>query len=158
MIIQRFKNIACHLINTYMKYMPFIVLIFVSCTKQNATDSYKNAYASSNAIQEKWNIITDSFYSGVGIGNHLTAYVGKNGDYFDFKNDGNIYVKEDTGFDTLSYHLIFDSTIIIESFGLTLNGIPDTSRLILTDHSASIISPEEITPGGIFERRIYLSK
>ena len=104
------------------------------------------------------NLITDSSYSGAGISNHLTVYVGKSDDYFDFRTDGYVYTKEGTGYDTLSYQLLSYSEIIIESFGLKFNGVPDISQLTVTSDTLNISSPEDITPGGIFKRTIHLSR
>jgi len=110
-------------------------------------------------ILGNWNIETDSTFQGVGLNNHAVNYVGIPGDYFDFRNDGNVYIKESKTFDTLSYKLISDTSIIIKSFGVIQNGIPEISHITnLSAYHASIFAPIELTSGGKFGRTVRLYK
>jgi hypothetical protein len=111
------------------------------------------------SLVEKWNIVTDSTYAGAGISNHPVDYIGQPGDYFDIRTDGHIYTKEGAVLDTLSYTLVSDTTIIIQPFGLGVNGVPPTSHITnLTSNSVNIASVEFATPGGLFGRRVSLSR
>lgn len=127
--------------------LPFIALFSISCKKGVAT-----------GIVGQWSIITDSGFSGVGVNNHEVIYNGRPGDYFDFRSDGLLYIKEGAALDTLPYKLFSDSTLYIQSFGLILNGVPPTDTLRLTSSAARISTPLALTPGGEFGRTVDLSR
>jgi hypothetical protein len=110
-------------------------------------------------ITGKWNLVSDSTYVGVGLNNHLVTFQGQPGDYFDFRTDGHVYTKEATVLDTLTYQLTSNTTIIISSFGVTLNGVPETSYIrVLTAHNLAIDAPRVVTPGGVGGRKLKLSR
>jgi len=110
------------------------------------------------SIFNKWNIVSDSTFTGVGVTNHAVNYAGQPGDYFDIRPNNIIYTKEGAVLDTLTFSSLTDSTIVISSFGITLNGVPDASHFKFSTNSMNIVSPEIATPGGIFGRRVTLSK
>ena len=71
-------------------------------------------------IVAKWELVNDSaIYHNTPEG-FTTNYKGQPGDYFDFRDNGKCYTKEGKVYDTLSYHLITDSTANIQNFGLNL--------------------------------------
>jgi hypothetical protein len=110
-------------------------------------------------IIRNWNIVSDSTFVGVGSNNHPVAYIGQPGDYFDFTTNGTIYTKEGAVLDTLSYKLLSDTSIVIGAFGITLNGVAETSRITnLTVHSLVIKAPIVATYGGTFGRKISLNR
>jgi hypothetical protein len=53
-------------------------------------------------VLTKWSIVDDSAFSGVGLNNHPVNYTGQKGDYFDFRADGNLYIKEGSTLDTFT--------------------------------------------------------
>lgn len=107
----------------------------------------------------KWGIISDSSYKGVGINNHLVVYNGQAGDYFDFRADGTLYIKEGSLLDTLSYQLISAKEIAITIFGATINSSSPVSHITtLNAHFATIASDKLVTPGGIIENTIKLKR
>ena len=110
------------------------------------------------SIFHNWNIVSDSSYAGVGITNHPVAYIGQPGDYFDVTTKGVIYTNEGGVLDTLTYRLMSDSTIVVSSFGITLNGVPATSHYSFTANVMGISTPIIATPGGLFGRKITLSR
>ncbi|HEY4322773.1 MAG TPA: hypothetical protein VGN20_02275 [Mucilaginibacter sp.] len=111
-----------------------------------------------SSLVGKWNVVSDSTFVGVGVNNHPVDYHGQPGDYFDFRTDGHVYTKEGTAFDTLSYSIVSNTGIIIQSFGLTVNGVPETSNVTLTANNAVIDAPTFFTPGGAFGRKVTLSR
>jgi len=130
-----------------------IISFLISCKK-----NFVSADASNKGILGKWNIVSDSTSSGVGLANHAVSYAGQPGDYFDFINDSVIYTREGSVLDTLSYSLTSDTTIIISSFGITLNGILQPCEINdLTEHSLTI-APDINTPGGVFGRKLSLHR
>lgn len=130
----------------------FIIFFLIYCRKDSVSANDMNP-----TILGKWDILNDSVFVGVGISNHQESYIGQTGDYFDFRMDGFIYTKEGTNLDTLSYSLTSDTTIIIASFGLIGNGVPEISHITnLTAHSVTISAPTAITPGGEFGRKVIL--
>jgi len=105
------------------------------------------------------NIVYDSTYSGVGSANREVNYCGQAGDYFNFVNDSIIYTKEGSALDTLNYRFTSSNTIIISSFGIILNGVPETSQIInLTSNNLIIVAPVMPTPAGAFGRKVGLSR
>ena len=135
----------------------FIVLALVSCTKNSAV--IRSAYTGDITIMGKWNLVSDSTFAGVGAGNHAVNYTGQSGDYVDFNNDGNVYIKEGSNVNVYAYHNVSDTSLIIESFGITLNGVPETCLIekLTIDH-ATISAPWVYTPGGTFGRTVTLSR
>lgn len=131
-----------------------VALIFVitSCKKELQSNSV--------SISGKWNVLNDSSFAGVGLGNHAVNYSGQPGDFFDFKPDGYLYIKEGSNTNKLSYTVTSDTTVVIDSFGgVTIDGVSNTSFITnLTAHSVTIIAPFLATPGGIFGRRVSLAR
>ncbi|HEX3767852.1 MAG TPA: hypothetical protein VHT72_05710, partial [Puia sp.] len=114
-----------------------------------------------------WNLVNDSAFKGAGLSNRMVDYTGEAGDYFNFSTNGYVYTKEKTMLDTLTYSMISDTSIIITSFGLIVNGVPDTSIITgLKDNNGSrvivqtivIESHLSITPGGEFWRKVTLTR
>lgn len=131
-----------------------ITFFLISCEKNSLSANDIHA-----TLLKKWNILNDSTIIGVGVNNHWVNYVGQTGDYFDFRTDGYIYIREGTILDTLSYNLTSDTTILIASFGIILNGVPEISRITnLTAHGVTIKAPLVITPGGEFGRKVNLTR
>jgi hypothetical protein len=124
----------------------FLVFFVLACSKGTMTGHLSGG----------WNIVVDSSYAGVGLNNHLVVYNGFPGDYFEFAANDSVYTKEGSVLDTLRYTFLADSVhIIISGFGLD----PDTS--VISDHTATsmvITSTVFATPGGIFWRKVVLSK
>jgi hypothetical protein len=111
------------------------------------------------SIFAKWNVVSDSTYTGVGITNHAVNYAGQPGDYFDFRTNGTLYTREGAVLDTLNFSFVSNTQIIIVGFGLIANGIPATSHITnFTAHSITIASPIALTPGGVFGRKVTLSR
>jgi hypothetical protein len=110
------------------------------------------------SIAGRWNIVSDSSYTGVGINNHEVTYIGQYGDYYEFTTNGILYTKEGAALDTLRYTLAGDSLITIQSLAIT-NGIPQPGRIrTFTAHSLVIYGPYLLTPGGIFGSTVSLSR
>ena len=131
--------------------------LIISCSKSSNGLITTKSPGSNSAILHTWNIVYDSTYSGVGAGNHLVTYKGKAGDYFDFNSDGNLYIREGANGSTVSYTVINDTTLIISTFGITINGIPDSTYITgLDDHHATLLTPFFATPGGTFGRKVQL--
>ncbi len=134
--------------------ITLITFLLISCNKNSLCANDIHA-----TILKKWNILNDSTFIGVGANNHPVNYAGQTGDYFDFRTDGYIYVREGSILDTLSYSLTSDTTILIASFGIILNGVPEISRITnLTEHGVTINAPLVATPGGVFWRKVDLTR
>ncbi len=131
-----------------------ITFFLISCEKNSLSANDIQA-----TLLKKWNILNDSTFIGVGVNNRPLNYAGQTGDYFDFRTDGYIYIREGTILDTLSYSLTSDTTILISSFGIISNGVPEISRITnLTAHGVTIKAALVITPGGVFGRKVNLTR
>ena|ERR1700729_67127 len=133
------------------------ILLCIACKKQGLPMCCV-ANPPEVSIFHQWNIVTDSTYTGVGINNHQVVYVGQPGDYFDFETNGVVHMKEGGVLDTLTYQTLSDTTMIVSSFGITLNGVPATSHFSFTANTMHISAPTIATPGGVFGRKISLSR
>ena len=133
-----------------MKYASiFFLIIFlysvvISCKKDQ-----------DGVIAGKWSLVNDSVIVGVGPHIGTKNYIGVAGDYFDFRTDGNVYVKEGAKLDTLSYKIIFAKRILISPFGW---GGATSDITKLTAHNATIHAPNIISPGGYDERFVNLTR
>ena len=131
-----------------------ITFFLISCKKSSLSANDTQAI-----ILKKWNLLNDSTFIGVGLNNHPVNYTGQPGDYFDFKTDGYLYIKEGQLLDTLSYTLTSDTTILIASFGIIFNSVPEIVHITnLGTHRVTINTPFILTPGGIFGRKVNLTR
>lgn len=125
-----------------------IAIFITSCKKYSVSDENSNA-----TVLGKWNIVTDSAYTGLAFHENKVYYAGKLDDYFDFRNDGKLYSKEGATLDTATYQLTSDTTILIASFGFPAGRITN-----LTTHHANINFFSGLTPDGFWWRRVSLSR
>ena len=136
-----------------MKYLFALFAVAI----MSLTNCKKDDTAS---IVGNWSLINDSVYSNVGIYSTAHNYKGLNSDYFYFSDDGWLYVKEDSLFDTLNYRLLSNNRIIIDSISIVENGEYMPSNITtLTAHKASLaMVPGVQNPGGIYARYINLRR
>jgi hypothetical protein len=156
--------------------LPLVTLSFLAFLL-NFTACTKSAKSSLSTENEQlgagdWNLVSDSTFEGIAQNNHPVDYTGQPGDYFSFTTDGHVYTSEGGVLDTLTYTLVSASHIIISDFGAFLNGVPDTSTITglganslttnngtnTTTQTIVIESPFFPTPGGIFWRKVTLSR
>jgi hypothetical protein len=138
------------------------LLYLTACTKSDSS-SNQNKPA---GLTGNWNLVNDSAFEGAGLSSRMD-YTGEAGDYFNFSTNGYVYTKENTKLDTLIYSMVSDTSIIISSFGLIDNGVPDTSIITgLKDNNGSRVTVQtieieshlSIIPGGEFWRKVTLSR
>ena len=79
-------------------------------------------------------------------------YIGKPGDYFDFRNDGKLYLKESLEMDTLAYQLLPGNMIRIQGFGSAPGG--ESTITLLSKSRATIQTPP---PGGEWATRVMVN-
>jgi hypothetical protein len=142
-----------------------ILLFFIitGCNKlgavhpTNGTNSLNDD--NSKGLVSKWQIVNDSIANSMVRVSALTSnYVGVAGDYFDFRADGFCYTKEGNIYDTLAYQLVSPQSIILQKFGLNINGVTEASNLTQTGTTAIITTQNMLTPGGTFFRVVNLKK
>jgi len=141
-----------------------VLLYLMACRKTTVSPPYPTETA---GLTGMWHLVTDSTFKGAGASNHPVDYTGEAGDYFDFDTNGYVYTKENIVLDTLTYRLVSDTTMVISDFGIILNGVDDTSTitglstnngLALAAQTIVIESPFFPTPGGVFWRKVTLSR
>jgi hypothetical protein len=142
-----------------------IVLFFIipGCNKLGAVHptNGNNSLNDGNSIGpvSKWQIVNDSIANSMVRTFALTSnYVGVAGDYFDFRTDGFCYTKEGSTYDTLAYQLVSPQSIILQKFGLIINGVTEASNFTQNSNTASITTQNMLTPGGTFFRVVNLKK
>jgi hypothetical protein len=129
----------------------FLIAGLFSCTKTTGVEKAQ--------IIGKWGIKNDSLASGIGPNVTVKNYLGTAADYFDFRADNKLYIKEGTTLDTSAYKVLSDSTIVINSFGITFNGVPQTSKIKSpTANSVTIFTPFAVNPGAYYLRTVNLRR
>src|SRR5476649_2744188 len=98
-----------------MKFYNLLIALFVfSCL----ASCKKSGESGPVTLVAKWNLVNDSTASGGALASPLTKtnYVGVPGDYFDFRADGKLYIKEGAKYDTLTYNTTSGDSVIINNF------------------------------------------
>ena len=116
-----------------MKFYNFLIVLFVffclaSCKKSGDSGPV--------TLTAKWRLVNDSAAFGEAYITK-TNYVGVPGDYFDFRADGKLYIKEGAKYDTLAYNMVAGDSVIINTFNV--NNYPDVIKPF-TAHNATIYS------------------
>ena len=120
-----------------MKFCYLLIAIFVffwlaSCKKSGDTGQV--------TLIAKWHLVNDSTAYGGALAAPLTKtnYIGLPDDYFDFRADGKLYIKEGAKYDTLAYNnTAAGDSVIINNFNY--NNYPSVIKP-LTSHNATIYS------------------
>lgn len=147
--------------NIIYLYILAALAASASCKKSNSNSEPLHSHPAIASIAGKWSLVKDSSFSAIGVGNFGTVqeYIGQPDDYWDFRTDAKVYIKEGSKLDTLGYKVVTDSTITINTFGWTMNGAATTSTIQpLTFANAVIHSANLLTPGGVYVRTLFLKK
>jgi len=126
------------------------IVVLFTCKKSATTMTF--------TLTGKWNLVSDSLSNGIGPNVTQKYYTGGAGDYFDFRTDNKLYLKEGSTLDTLAYSLPSDSTVVISSFGITFNGVPETNNLKVLANTGTISTPFVVNPGGYYRRVVHLTR
>jgi hypothetical protein len=121
-----------------MRFYNLLIALFVfSCL----ASCKKSGDAGPVTLVAKWSLVNDSTAFGGALASPLIKknYVGVPGDYFDFRADGKLYIKEGAKYDTLAYNMNMTAgdSVIINNFNY--NNYPSVIKPI-TAHNASIYS------------------
>jgi len=157
---------------TYMRLFLTVALIFATTME---IISCKKGF--SNSIVGKWSIVKDStflaearpFYNA-GPG---SIYTGVKGDYYDFRPDGYLYIKEGTYSDTLTYNVSSGSQVnliyntyntVSDSLGNIISQTHPTKSYSIVNLSAtnltisSNLTSNILTPVGYPSNKLELKK
>jgi hypothetical protein len=177
---------------------PYLLLMFISavaivgCKKYtpspdspangNSSTSTSTTQANSSLTSKilgKWNLVKDTTSSVVQSVSKQTGtfiwyittklYAGQAEDYFDFRADGFVYIRENGISDTMSYKMTTDTTVVFGKSGGyyiaesgTSTAIPTPPNVInpFTDHSACINYTFGVGPAGSgpLSRAVYLQR
>jgi hypothetical protein len=140
-----------------------LFLIITSCNKLGAVHPMSGTNSlndgNSTGFVSKWQLVNDSTANSMLRTSALTSnYIGVAGDYFDFRTDGFCYTREGKTYDTIAYQLVSPQSIIIQKFGLNINGVTEASNLTQTNTTATITTQNMLTPGGTLFRVVNLKK
>lgn len=123
--------------------------------------------SSAITLTGQWKLVKDSVTYSDGNGQNGVSsdvYNGKTADYFEFTNDGKLYIQENDAIDTANYTINTDKSITVNY--LVYNGVPVNSYgsnvvnfqpVNLTGTSVTLIS-SLVSPGGIQNRTINLKR
>ena len=107
----------------YLLTALFVISCFASCKKTGEA-------AGPVTLVGKWNLVNDSTAYGESYITK-TNYVGVPGDYFDFRTDGKVYIKEGDKHDTLTYNMVARDSVVINTFNV--NNYPDVIKPFSAD-------------------------
>jgi len=133
-------------------------LWFFSCTKEQASTLKAVLPTAQESSIGKWGVVNDSTFVGVGQNNHLSGYEGVSGDYFDFRADSNLYIREGSNFDTLRFSILPNHQLYINGFyNYGPHVLTDTINIVnFTGYYMKLQGLEFPTPGGIEGRFVNL--
>lgn len=162
----------------------FVIMVFESCKKDSATldnntlliaNSNKDTISSSASIVGIWKILKDSFFvvdAPAFFKTHDSSYIGVATDYYNFRQDGSLYIKEGNVSDTLAYEILPNNQVnfiyntyitITDSVGnsiqtkykkaFTITTLIETNLTMSSNISSDILSPE-----GYFANKLKLTK
>jgi hypothetical protein len=136
-----------------------IILLFsvlTACTKPGCDPGMMNG---SMSLSGKWQLVQDSISnSWLKTAPVITNYIGASGDYFDFRSDGFCYTKEGDAYDTLAYKQVSSKSIIMQNFGLVINGATEASVVTQTSTTADITTQNILSPSGTIFREVKLKR
>ena len=139
--------------------LPAIILllsILTACTKPGCDPGMMNG---SMSLSGKWQVVQDTISnSWLKTAPVITNYTGAAGDYFDFRSDGFCYTKEGDAYDTLAYKQVSSKSVILQNFGLVINGTTETSVITQTGTAVSITTQNILSPSGTIFREVKLTK
>ena len=132
----------------------FVLTGLVSCTKTNQSPAVLNS------IVGKWNVVKDSLAWGVGPNLTISYYVGKSGDYFNFRTNNKVYIKEGTSLDSSVYQVMSDSTVVLNIYAERYNAISLVSKMTFVPDGVTLRTPSVFVsnPGSYYLRIINLRK
>jgi len=141
--------------------LPAIVIIILfsvitGCGKIGCDPANMNG---SMSLSGKWQLVQDTISnSWLKTSAVNTNYTGVAGDYFDFRSDGFCYTKEGNAYDTLSYQQVSSKSIILQNFGLAINGATEASVVTQTSTTANISTQNILSPAGTIFREVKLTR
>ncbi|MDB5023903.1 MAG: hypothetical protein JWP78_1658 [Mucilaginibacter sp.] len=152
-------------------------LVKASPKSSDSASSVQNSFGSLNIsttvdpahLIGKWSLVKDSTSWCIGADTviHSNNYWGTADDYFDFRSDGKCYIKEKSCYDTMTFKMPTDTSVIFgKSNGYQVSNtgvwtpIPTPPNKInpFTDRDAKITYTSLAGPGGITGRTVYLKK
>jgi hypothetical protein len=133
-----------------LKYPSIIVsclmfFCFVACKKQ---------FGEGANITGTWRVATDSTFTGVGVSSMPYNYQGQPADYFDFRADGHVYIRENNVLDTFSYQLSADTNLNLTELSNGNSRSFHVSTFTMSNFVAA--TTKVFSPGGIIWRKISL--
>jgi hypothetical protein len=141
-------------------------IIIVSLITATLFSCHKAALETTASIQGKWSLKMDSVAEAVSgptpITRYGTDYKGTSADYFDFRSDNKLYIKEGAKLDTFNYQLSTDSNIYISSPNTSEYGIASTLNGLIKpgiNNNVTIqFTPAEAVFGAYYLRTVDLTK
>jgi hypothetical protein len=106
-----------------MKKLLFVAIaslaLFSACKKK---DVEKTTAEKVVGVWKISSIVENDFYAGT---NHFSTYNGVSGDYYDFRTDGKVYIKEGTYNDVLPYSIISDVKLKFDGLDYDIKTLND---------------------------------
>jgi len=139
--------------------LPVLIVLFfmiTGCKKPGCDPGKMNG---SMSLTGKWQLVQDTISnSWLKTAPVITNYIGTSGDYFDFRADGFCYTKEGDAYDTLAYKQVSSKSIILQKFGLVINGTTEASAITQTGATANITTQNILSPAGTIFREVNLKR
>jgi hypothetical protein len=150
-----------------MKFAVYVTCLYMltaflgSCHKSNGVVSFQPSdTAKTITIFTKWNLIKDSSLEVFGPGPaNYRIYNGGAADYWDFRGDGDLYVREGVADGPFPYLALPADTLSFPMSGLIAGELNGKYLVIgLTVHQATLRYTAIPNPGSFYQRVIYLQR
>ncbi len=142
-----------------LQSLPVIIIfVFITagCTKPGCDPGKMNG---SMSLTGKWQLVQDSISnSWLKTEPVISNYYGSSGDYFDFRTDGFCYTREGDAYDTLAYKQVSSKSVILQKFGLVINGTTEASVITQTGITVNITTQNILSPSGTIFREVNLKR
>ena len=139
--------------------LPVLIVLFfmiTGCKKPGCDPGRMNG---SMSLTGKWQLVQDTISnSWLKTAPVITNYIGTPGDYFDFRADGFCYTKEGDAYDTLAYKQLSSKSVIMQNFGLVINGTTEPSAVMQTGTATTITTQNILSPSGTIFREVNLRR
>jgi hypothetical protein len=134
--------------------MLMIVCLALTKCKNEIVKPEDPAARGTRLILGKWDLVKDSTASRfLDTVLHINEYAGSTDDYYDFRDDGKCYIKENGVYRTLAYKMTGDNSAMFGNINYSSSVDP------LTNHSATINFAFPMGPGGGYRSQtVYLKK
>ncbi len=103
-------------------------------------------------------VVSDSIVTLSGSPDSQRYYTGKPDDYFDFRVNDILYIKEDTLLDSVPFLLLSYNRIILQGLGVNETDYNKSHYISISSKDITLIITSSFDSGGLYKRTIHLER